>query len=145
MKLRFKKFLYVNFVLCIFFTGMGLYARHQYLLWDLGHVLVKPNKLKMAWNHTGIYPFLQSWVYDLASGHMPKNPKKVAFELMFQQGRQTCAAALKCRDTAGQELPQIMVDWLVGAKTPAEIIDQMDVLSAQLACQGYFRHISRTF
>jgi FMN phosphatase YigB (HAD superfamily) len=109
------------------------------ILWDVGGVLFQPNTLAIVTNVIGIKNPAIYYISALCYGKFPKGLQAQMYDLMYQKwGYQQVPERLKIRDNKGQELPQIMADWLDGKQTSHEISQEIGTLFTDLDQAGYF-------
>lgn len=104
------------------------------IIWDLGGVLFKPNKFRMAYREIGLTNIVWYAVRDLQN---PKKIQKRAFEILYHLGKQQTDIP-SCYPDIGLELPQIMCDWLEEKTDSEAIIKTVDTLIEELDRDYFF-------
>jgi len=117
-----QKKLFVIFLLLS--VHISIFAQKT-VIWDLGGVLFRPNKLKIAYHEIGISPL---WI--LCDLKLPIGLKDRFFSLLnfHRLGTQKCAKTQYITDEEGRRLPQIMCEWLAGTKSPQDILHEINQL-----------------
>lgn len=127
------------FFTCIIAFYFSVVFPVKTVLWDVGGVLFQPNTLAIVTDVIGIKDPATYYISSLCYGTFPRGLQAQTYDLMYQKwGYQQVPEHLKIRDNKGQELPQIMADWLNGTKTSYEISQEIRLLFTNLDQAGYF-------
>ncbi|MGE0009804.1 MAG: HAD-IA family hydrolase [Candidatus Babeliales bacterium] len=108
-------------------TSFGLQAKT--IIWDLGGVLFAANKFKITLNELGIGTLFGHTILD---GKNPGNLQKRAFEVLYTLGMQKGPIHLRLKSPEGLELPQLLVDVLLGEINPQDALRESTELVNKL-------------
>lgn len=118
------------------FTFVGSISG-KYVVCDLGHVLIGPNKLNLAFSHLGIFNILGSSEKDIRRIMADIQTTAQWFDgnnqLMMREENTTVMG-----DT-GKPLSTLHCDYLAGMKTSAECFEQLQASIELLDSVGYFK------
>ncbi len=131
-----KKKFFNLLIFAFLFFSTNVYLYPKVIIWDLGGVLFRVDKLRMAYNEIGLKNILWYSIRDL------KNPKKIqqrVFEILYKLGKQPTNSnhEIACAPS-GLELPQIMCDLLEGKTTPEDILTSVYAIIDELEEQNFF-------
>lgn len=124
-------------VIAVLKLGLILPGQPKNIIWDLNGVLLKTNKVKMAYN-IGFMNFIKYMIIDRKS----PNIRPMIFELLsklttnngLKQNRQRVTVKM----AEGHVLPEIVVDWLSGDITNKEILSKTKFHIKELYSKNYF-------
>ncbi len=117
------------------------YVQAEHIILDLGDLLFVTDRAAIV-KQIGLRGILNYIVLDR------KNPnlKPLLFDILTGlAGPQTESKKYRLYSTIGEELPQIMVEWMLGKKSGPQIIKEASHYIESLDAQGYFvSHRERT-
>lgn len=122
-----------RYIFLFLFLVLYCSCQAKVLIWDLGDVLFKQSHFGIA-RTIGLGHFLSYTLGDWKSPHI----QPLLFDVLSSFGVQQADEHQKVRDHHGNELPQIMCDWLIGKIAPHDLIEKVHERIEELDDSSFF-------
>lgn len=120
----------LSIILLFQLLSINIDAKH--IIWDLGGVLLKPDKFRFAWN-IGFSNFFMCAI----QGYDVTNVKEQVFEFLYLFDKEDKNKQI-LYEANGEKLPDVFVDWMTGYLTGKQLVKILHNAAEDLYKTKYF-------